>query len=65
MDLLKIEMMGLVFNTIWENHQLSGQLYLCRFISSFIRAYFINESGTVVAKATVDKFCNTRGKILN
>ena len=65
MDILKIEMMGLVLNTIWEYYQLSGQLYLCRFINSFIIAYFINLSGTVVAKGTVDKFCNTRGKMFN
>ena len=65
MDLLKIEMMGLVLNTIWEYYQLSGQLYLCRYLSSFIIAYFLNESGTVVATAIVDKFHNTRGKMSN
>ena len=65
MDLLKIEMMGLVLNTIWEYYQLSGQLYLCRYLSSFIIAYYLNESGTVVAIAIVDKFYNTRGKMFN
>ena len=37
-------------------------------ISKFLHytvAYFPNESGTVVAIATVDKFRNTRGKIFN